>query len=166
MRPCIEVGVALRTLLSFCQPVAPREHDLCSSAPISSSERPPRADRSRMPDARAFVVRNVSPFSATVRCSVRLRSSESPSVRPATISRTGSGHLRAVTHRVSAMLNFAPTWPAPRPGVSVAPAKHPGAPALGSFSRNAHLRPNLHRSNASLTPACSGLASLAADARR
>jgi len=161
-----EVRTAQGTLLSFCQPVAPREHDLCSSAPISSPERPPRADRSRMPPTRALVVRNLSPFSASSRRGVRSRVSGSSSIRRATCPRTGVRHLKPVTHRVPAMPGFEPTWLPPTPGVYVAPANQTGARALASFSRSALLRPNPHRSPASLTPACSGLASLAADARR
>ena len=161
-----EVRTAQGTLLSFCQPVAPREHDLCSSAPLSSLQRPPRADRSRMPPTRACVVRNVSRFSASSCRGVRSRVSGSSSVRRATCPRTGVGHLKPATHRVPAMPSFEPASLPPTPGVYVAPAKQTGARALASFSRSALLRPNLHRSAASLTPACSGLASLAADARR
>ena len=165
-RGSFEVRTAQGTLLSFCQPVAPREHGLCSSAPISSPERPPRADRSRMPPTRAFVVRNVSRFSASSRRGVRSRVSGSSSIRRATCPRTGVGHLKPGTHRVPAVPSFEPTWLPPTPGVYDAPANQTGARALASFSRSALLRPNLLRSAASLTPACSGLASLAADARR
>ena len=161
-----EVRTAQGTLLSFSQPVAPREHDLWSSAPISSPGRPPRADPSRMPPTRAFVARNLSRFSASSRRGVRSRVSGSSSVTRATCPRTGVGHLKPVTRRAPAMPSFEPTWLPPTPGVYVAPANQTGARALASFSRSALLRPNLHRSAASLTPACSGLASLAADARR
>ena len=49
--------------LSFFEPIAPPEHDLRSSASVSSSNGPRHASSPCTPPTRAFVVHRVSPFS-------------------------------------------------------------------------------------------------------
>jgi len=160
------VRVAHGLSLSFFHPAAPREHDLRSSASFSSSRRPRPASRPCTPPTRAFVVHHASPFSATARLGAPLGDFGSSSAHVASFHRTGFGRLTFVTDRVPAMPSFRPTQFHQAPERRRTPANHPGAPALGSFIGRSHPRPNPHRPAASLTSACSGLASLATDARR
>ena len=160
------VGVAHSMSLSFIAPAAPREHDLRSSASFSSSGRSRRTSSPCTPPTRAFVVHRASPFSATARPAGRLRDLGSPSVHVVSCHRTGYGRLHSVSRRVPAMPSFRPTWFQQASPAGQSPANHPGAPALGSLIGRTRPRPNPHRSRACLTPACSGLAALATDARR
>ena len=122
--------------------------------------------RGPAPPPRAFVVRQTSPVSATARRAGSLHAFGSSSLYIGGFHRTGCGRLTSVNHRVPALPSFRPRRLSQASTKRSTPANHPGAPALGSFIGRTHPRPNPHRSGASLTPACSGLATLATDARR
>ena len=150
----------------FYQPSAPREHDRCSSASVPSFDRSREASSPCTPPTRASEAHRVSGLTATACLSAASRVLGSLAVHPASFLRTGVVHLTPADHRGSATPGFRPLAPSQPSLARRAPANHPRARAIGSFSLRALPLPNPASQAACLTPACSGLAALAADARR
>ena len=161
--PASMCGSLERMPLGFCQPAAPREHDLRPSVSISSSDRPRRASSPCTPPTAAFVARRGSPFSGRFASTSALALSDhrhGSSSRLFRLGPCGTGpHPRPL-----AMPSFTGRWSSAAPFVPNHTCEAAHGPSAHQLQRA--LTPAIRPRSASLTPACSGLAALAADARR
>ena len=161
--PASMCGSLERMPLGFCQPAAPREHDLRPSVCISSSDRPRRASSSCTPPTTAFVARRGPQFSGRFASTSALTLSDhrhGSSSRILRLALCGIGpHPRPL-----AMPSFTGPWSPAAPFVPNHTCEAAHGPSAHQLRRAP--TPAIRPRSASLTPACSGLAALAADARR
>ena len=149
--------------LNLCPPAAPREHDLRPSVSISSSDRPRRTSSPCTPPTTACVARRGSPFTGRFASTSALPLSHhrhGSSSRLLRLAPSGTGpHPRPL-----AMPSFTGRWSSAAPFVPNHTCEAAHGPSAHQLQRA--LTPAIRPRSASLTPACSGLAALAADASR
>ena len=151
---------------AFVQPVTPRDHARRSSAPLSSSGRPRSASSLCTPPTGACVAPQRLTFSRARRLVIFSRAFGSSVLQLLSCPRPNPVHLRSVSLGGLAMPSFDASRLSPAPRAFRAPANRPGPSAFGFFMHVAWPHSTVGSPVAGLTPACSGLASLATDARR
>ena len=142
------------------------EHDLRSSAFTSSSDRPHRTSSPCTPPTRAFVARHCSRLSGTLRLIAGHRAFGSWALQHTSPFLIGTAQLTPVRYEEPAMPSYIAQWLSHKTSAVPNPCEPPQGLQVSRSSGAVPILIRIRKATASLTPACSGLAALAADARR